>query len=63
MDHAVPRLSLQLYPQPERRAPKGAPLTLWPVQYLAYMYLAYLAYNVPWPTYILFVKSSQVNDM
>ena len=39
----------------------GAPLTLWPVQYLAY--LAYLAYNVPWPTYILFVKSSQVNDM
>jgi hypothetical protein len=61
MDHAVPRLSLQLYPQPlpqpERRAPDLVACT----QYLAH--LAYLAYIVPWPTYILCVKSSQVNDM
>lgn len=56
MDHAVPRLSLQLYPQPERRAPDS--LTLWPTW-------------PTWPTPVLpsypgqliflFVKSSQVN--
>jgi hypothetical protein len=58
MDHAVPRLSLQIYPQPERRAPDLVACTV-----PGLLISAYLAYNVPWPTYILCVKSSQVNDM
>ena len=55
MDHAVPRLSLQLYPQPERRAPDCLPDLV--------AYLAYLAYPRPTLANLYFCLSSQVKSI